>query len=488
MASNSGVSRRQLLGAGAFALAPAGPLAAQGRRPNIVFVLADDLGYADVSCYGRPEYKTPNIDGLAARGTRFMQAYANSAVCSATRTGLITGRYQNRLPVGLEEPLGRRDVGLPPSHPTLPSLLKKVGYQTGLVGKWHLGEPPKYGPLLSGYDHFWGFHGGGLDYFQHTKPTSDLWDDDRRDPEPGYLTDLIGQHAIGLIDRYAQAGRPFFLSVHFNSPHWPWEGPDDEKESERLAAKRGISADSGNQKVFGAMVTRMDFQIGRILEALKARGLEQDTIVIFTSDNGGERYSDTWPFTGKKTELLEGGLRIPAIVRWPGHAPEGVSSEQVMISMDWLPTLLAAAGGAPDPAYPPDGIDIRPWIEGRSEPKPRTLCWRYLNLDQEACRDGDFKYLKILENTYLFNVVDDPQERANLKDRLPEVYARQTAEFRAWDTQMLPLDPNSATWGFSAREAADHFGINHNRTTKLGPGPPLPRPPGAPPAAGPPAG
>ena len=493
----SGVSRRQLLlGASLVALVPGQAAWSSTRKPpNIVFLLADDLGYADVSCYGRPEYKTPNIDSLAEHGLRFMQAYANSAVCSATRTGLITGRYQNRLPIGLEEPLGLRDLGLPPSHPTLPSLLKKVGYQTALIGKWHLGNPPKYGPLLSGYDHFWGFHGGGSDYFQHIKPTSDLWDDDKRDPEPGYLTDLIGDHSIKFLDQFAKTGRPFFLSVHFNSPHWPWEGPDDEKESERISGRRGgaLAADSGSQKVFGAMVTRMDFQIGRILDALKARGLDGETIVIFTSDNGGERYSDTWPFTGKKTELLEGGLRIPAIIRWPGHAPAGKATEQVMISMDWLPTLLEAAGGAPDPAYPPDGFTMIPAITEGAASKPRTLCWRYLNLDQEACRDGDFKYLKILENTYLFNVVDDPQERANLKDRMPELYAKLVAEYRAWDAKMLPLDPNSSTWGFSAREAADHFGMEKNRMTKLGPGPRPPgaspgppKPPGAAPA-GPPA-
>ena len=483
MGSHSGVSRRQLLGAGALAFAPisaaANPGPTPAKPPNIVFLLADDLGYADVSCYGRPDYRTPNIDRLAEQGLRFMQAYANSAVCSATRVGLITGRYQNRLPVGLEEPLGLRDVGLPPSHPTLPSLLKKAGYQTGLVGKWHLGSPPKYGPLLSGYDHFWGFHGGGLDYFQHTKASTDLWDDDRRAPEPGYMTDLIGQRSIGLIDRFAREGRPFFLSVHFNAPHWPWEGPEDEKESERINdGHRGgiLDFDGGSQKTFAAMVTRMDFQIGRILETLAARGLDRDTIVIFTSDNGGERYSDTWPFTGKKTELLEGGLRIPAIIRWPGRAPAGASSDQVMISMDWLPTLLEAANSAPDPAYPPDGMSLIATITEGAAARPRTLYWRYLNLDQEACRDGDLKYLKILENTFLFNVVDDPLERANLKERKPEAYAAIVAKFRAWDAQMLPLDPAASTWGFSGKDAADHFGVKGNRTSKS-PAPPRSKPP-----------
>ena len=467
--SDSLTSRRSLIGAGGvfagLALAPRAGRAAEPRRPNILFIMADDLGYADVSCYGRPDYKTPNIDRLAAEGMRFTQAYANSAVCSATRVGLITGRYQNRLAIGLEEPLGARDVGLPAGHPTLPSLLKKVGYSTGLVGKWHMGPPPKYGPLRAGYDHFWGFHGGGLDYFDHTKPDTDLWDDDRRDPTPGYMTDLIGQRAIRMIDLFADGGRPLLLSLHFNAPHWPWEGPDDEAESRRIAGKKGglLDFDGGSQKTFAAMVTRMDIQIGRVLEALKRRGLDQDTIVVFTSDNGGERYSDNWPFVGRKTELLEGGLRIPAIVRWPGQVAPGTSSEQVIITMDWMPTFLEAAGGAPDPAYPPDGVSLTAALHGAA-PVKRTLYWRYLNLAQEACRDGDFKYLKILENTFLFNVVEDPLERANLKDRLPDVYARLVAGFRAWNAAMLPLDRDSGTWGFTGGEAADHFGVKSNRT------------------------
>jgi arylsulfatase A-like enzyme len=464
------LGRRDLLKAAAalpvLGAAPVAARAAPAKAPNILFIMADDLGYADVSCYGRPDYATPNIDRLAAQGLRFHQAYANSAVCSATRVGLITGRYQNRLAVGLEEPLGLRDVGLPPSHPTLPSLLRKAGYATALVGKWHLGTLPKYGPLLSGYDHFWGFRGGGLDYFRHDAPGSDLWDDDRQAPEPGYITDLLGEHAIGMIGKLAETGRPFFLSLHFSAPHWPWEGPDDVAESKRLGAKGPgglLDFDGGSRRTFAAMVTRMDFQIGRVLQALAARGLEQDTLVIFTSDNGGERFSDTGPFLGRKTELLEGGLRIPAVIRWPGRVAPGASSDQVMISMDWLPTLLEAGGGAPDPGYPPDGMSLMAALHG-APPVSRKLFWRYLNLDQEAGRDGDFKYLKILKNTFLFNIVEDPQERANLKDRLPDVYRRMVADYRAWDASMLPLDPKAATWGFSGSQAADHFGVAGNRT------------------------
>jgi arylsulfatase A-like enzyme len=185
--------------------------------------------------------------------------------------------------------------------------------------------------------------------------------------------------------------------------------------------------------------------------------------VVFTSDNGGERFSDTWPFSGKKSELLEGGLRIPVIVRWPGHAPAGTTSEQVVITMDWLPTLLAAAGGKVDPRFPSDGVNLVPLIQG-GKPQPRTLCWRYLNLDQEACRDGDFKYLKILDETFLFNVVEDPLERANLKELMPEKFSELRQKFDEWDEQMLPLNPEAHTSGFTGAQMPDHFGIESTIT------------------------
>src|SRR6266481_3523249 len=209
------------------------------KPPNIIFILADDLGYADVSCYGRPDLSTPNIDRIAAQGLRFLQAYANSAVCSATRTALITGRYQYRLRLGLEEPLvGNANVGLPSEQPTLPSLLKKAGYSSTLVGKWHLGVLPKFGPLKSGYDHFYGFRGGAVDYFSHASPENkdkeDLWDDDASIHQVGYLTDLLGSRAVDVVNGYAKSGQPFMVSLHFNAPHWPWEAPGDEAESERL--------------------------------------------------------------------------------------------------------------------------------------------------------------------------------------------------------------------------------------------------------------
>jgi arylsulfatase A-like enzyme len=427
--------------------------------PNIIFIMADDLGYADVSCYGRPDINTPNIDGLAAKGVRFLQAYANSAVCSATRTALITGRYQYRLPLGLEEPLTGRPVGLPPDHPTLPSLLKKGGYSTTLVGKWHLGALPKFGPLQSGYDHFYGFRGGALDYYTHANQKDDLWNDDVQLHQMGYLTDMFGSRAVDAVNEYAKSVQPFLISLHFNAPHWPWEAPGDEAESNRLrSASNLFDFDGGTQKTYQRMIEEMDRQIGRVLEALHKNSLAENTIVIFTSDNGGERFADTWPFTGRKTELLEGGLRIPAIISWPARIPQGQSTEQVAITMDWMPTLLAAAGVPTDPAFPPDGINLLPMLTQNAAAVERKLFWRYKANAQRAARDGDYKYLKILDNTFLFNIVEDPMERANLKERHKDFYTRIVAEWHEWNATMLPEIDDSSTSNFTGDELADHIG------------------------------
>jgi len=449
------------------------------KPPNIVFILADDLGYADVACYGRPELRTPNVDHLAAHGVRFLQAYANSAVCTATRVGLITGRYQYRLRVGLEEPLTvNPDVGLEPSHPTLPSLLRQTGYGTTLVGKWHLGALPKFGPLQSGYDHFYGLRGGAVDYYSHagTAGKDDFWDEDVPIRRAGYLTDLLGSRAVDVVNGYAKSRQPFVLSLHFNAPHWPWEAPGDEAESDRLRTERKglFHWDGGTLATYHRMIEAMDLQIGRVLKALEANGLTQDTIVVFTSDNGGERFSDTWPFTGKKTELLEGGLRIPAVVSWPARLPRGRTNDQVAISMDWLPTLLAAAGAAPDPAYPSDGMNLLPVLTGKAGSVPRKLCWRFKANAQRAMRDGDLKFLKIRDKTFLFDVVADPLERANLKARRPDDYRRLERAWFDWNATMLPEIQESFTAGFSGEDMADHYGADDS-----GQEPDIPTRPGA---------
>ena len=460
------VDRRSVLVAGAAGLGAAS-LAMYGRnasagetqtKPNIIFFLADDLGVADLSCYGAPEIKTPAIDSIATDGARFTQAYANSAVCTASRVALITGRYQYRLAVGLEEPLGSSSsVGLPPEQPTLPSLLKKVGYATALVGKWHLGNLPNYGPLKSGYDHFYGFRGGALDYFSHQSHGKlDLWNDDVPIEQNGYLTDLFGKKAVEILEAHAVSDAPLFLSVHFNAPHWPWEGPGDEAESKRIGPNIG-DADGGTLEAYNRMVEAMDRQVGLILETLAQTGQAENTIVVFTSDNGGERFSNTWPFTGKKTELLEGGLRIPSLIRWPSRIPAGLVTPQTSMLMDWLPTLLAAAGSKPDRRSPTDGIDLLPTLTKGTSALPRKLFWRFKSNAQRAVRDGDYKALKIGQNTFLFNVVTDPLERANLKHRYPEIYKQLTDEWMSWNRAMLPEVPESNTYNNAGSEWADHI-------------------------------
>jgi arylsulfatase A-like enzyme len=270
----------------------------------------------------------------------------------------------------------------------------------------------------------------------------------------------------------SKSGRPFLISLHFNAPHWPWEAPGDEAESKRVRSTNLRDFDGGSQKTYQRMIQAMDLQIGRVLEALEAKGLAENTIVIFTSDNGGERFADTWPFTGRKTELLEGGLRIPAIVSWPARIPQGRTTDQVAITMDWMPTLLAAAGITPDPAFPPDGINLLPMLTQNAAPVERKLFWHYKANAQRAARDGDYKYLKILGNMFLFNVVDDPMERANLKERHSDVYNRIVAEWHEWNATMLPEIDESSTGNFTGDQLADHIGTPKTSGEADNPDPP----------------
>jgi arylsulfatase A-like enzyme len=283
------------------------------RRPNFVFILADDLGYADLGCYGgRPAASgapfatcSPSLDRMAREGLRFTQGYANSSVCSPTRFALMTGRWQHRLRGGADEPIrsnarGSPTLGLPPTHPTLPSLLRDAGYVTALVGKWHLGYPPHFGPLKSGYQEFFGALSGGMDYFTHrdTAGNHDLYENDSEVLRKGYLTDLISERAVEFIGRKHE--EPFLLSVHYNAPHWPWLTRADGAESKRI--EKIYHFDGGSVVTYLTMIRQMDEGIGHILKTLKAARADRDTLVVFTSDNGGERFSDTWPLVGKKMD------------------------------------------------------------------------------------------------------------------------------------------------------------------------------------------
>jgi arylsulfatase A-like enzyme len=439
-------------GLGAALLSPL--QAAQARdRPNIVWIMADDLGYADLSFTGQRAFATPAIDRIAREGLFLRQSYSNSAVCSATRTGLITGRYQYRIRVGLEEPIGtgNEQVGLEPEHPTLPSLLRDQGYRTALVGKWHLGLSSRFGPLASGYDSFYGVPFGAADYFRHRESDGigrggQLFDGAEPSDDAGYLTDLFSDRAAREIGLARSDARPFFLSLHYTAPHWPWEGPEDEA----VAATLGTNLqhrDGGSLETYRRMMLSLDKGVARVLTALDRARAIRNTIVIFTSDNGGERFSDTWPFIGQKGELLEGGIRVPMFVRWPAGIRAGTRSEQVNISMDWVPTLLAAAGARPHPDYPSDGMNLLDVITGRAGVQSRRLYWRYKSATQAAMRDGDWKYLKIRNSEHLFNLGQDERERANLARREPERFAAMKEQWAAWNATMLPYPEGSVAYG-----------------------------------------
>ncbi|MGE5641000.1 MAG: sulfatase-like hydrolase/transferase [Clostridia bacterium] len=408
------------------------------QRPNFVFILADDLGHADLGCYGgRPPSCSPVLDRMAAQGLRFTDAYANSAVCSPTRFALMTGRYQYRLRGAAEEPLGgwargSMVLGLPPEHPTLPSLLRDAGYATALVGKWHLGFPPAFGPLKSGYQEFFGVHHGGVDYFSHCDPQGrhDLHEGEDEVHKHGYLTDLLTERGIEFIERKKKG--PFLLSLHYTAPHWPWETRSDEAESKRIHGSI-YHVDGGSVDTYRTMIHHMDEGIGKVLAALERAGVADNSLVVFTSDNGGERFSDNWPLFGSKMDLLEGGIRVPLIARWPAKARPAVTS-QLAITMDWMPTFLAAAGIPADPGYPLDGVDLF-----RKQAGDRELFWRTKYRSQKAMRAGRYKYLSMEGNEFLFDLAKDTRERANLARREPERLAAMRERFAAWEATMPPV-------------------------------------------------
>lgn len=441
----AGVSALALAGLGTGAKARK---AAPAQKPNVIFIMADDLGYADLSITGSRHIKTPAIDSIGAQGIVLRQGYASTPICSPTRTALLTGRYAQRLPVGLQEPLGidaPKGSGVPLDQPTLASVFKAQGYRTALVGKWHLGDPPDHSPLRHGYDSFLGIIEGGADYFLHRltfggKPTGiGLSDGVKPVDRDGYLTDMFGDEAVKLVE--VDDARPLFLSLHFTAPHWPWEG----REDEALAKKIGSSFhyDGGSIAKFREMVQIMDQNVAKLLDVLKRTGKDRDTIIVFTSDNGGERFSDTWPFVGHKGEVLEGGIRVPLMLRWPARIKAGSTSEQVMASMDFLPTLLRMAGGDPGAAGTFDGMDLSAQLTAGAAPAERTICWRMKADNQAAIRQGNWKYLKIGQKEALFNLAEDEREQANFATSNPDKLKELRDLWDAWNAQMLPYPLNS---------------------------------------------
>ena len=415
---------------------------ARESHPNIVFILADDLGWGDLSCYGRPDYRTPNLDRLALQGTRFTDAYSASAVCTPSRCAYITGRYPARFKIGLEEPLiaANSNVGLEPNQQTIASLLKQNGYDTALIGKWHLGFRPEWGPNAHGFDEFFGILAGAGDYFVHKNGLGqpDLFENLTPVDRNGYLTDLLTERAVNYVKKPRSA--PFFLSLHYTAPHWPWQAP---KGSEPIpfsdkAPEPATMAAGGSLKLYAEMMKSLDDGVGRVLQSIRAAGIDKETLVIFTSDNGGERFSYLWPFSGQKGDLLEGGIRVPAIVRWPGVVPANRLTQQMAITMDWTATILAAAKVNAS-AHSFDGIDLLPIISGTSGVIDRTFFWRIYA--QDAVREGKWKYVRDGEVRKLFDLSLDQREQADFSRKHPEVLQRLMSEFNKWNDQMLPRPP-----------------------------------------------
>jgi arylsulfatase A-like enzyme len=433
-----------LIGASAPASAQRSP-ARPAATPNVVLVLMDDMGYGDLGSYGAPDVRTPNVDRLAREGVRLTDAYANGAVCTPTRTALITGRYQQR--VGLEWALtlarpADRELGLPALGTSLPALLKTNGYATGLVGKWHLGFKPEFGPMAHGFDEFYGFLGGAHDYYTSGVDAagtgrSDLYENTTPVEPAGYLTDEITRRAVSFITRHAD-GR-FFLEVAYNAVHWPFEPPDRPPlKAERTLPSRLVQMPDDSvpatRQDYVRMLERADQGVGEILAALERRGLANNTLVIFTNDNGGEWLSRNAPLYHRKGTLWEGGIRVPLILRWPGQLPAAKTSAQVAMTFDLTASILAATRTPLPEGYHPDGIDLLPLLRGDSPVVERRLFWRINrpNRQQQAVRSGRWKLLVDGGQYLLFDLGDDAGERTDLAARHPDIVVALKAALADW--------------------------------------------------------
>jgi arylsulfatase A-like enzyme len=426
------------MGAGAAGLVTKGlfaqPTLRQARKPNIVVVLADDLGYADLGCQGCADIPTPHIDSLAQGGVRFTNGYVSCPVCSPTRAGLMTGRYQQRF--GHEFNPGASgatapEVGLPLSQVTLAQVLRTAGYATGLVGKWHLGGAPHFHPLRRGFDEFFGFLSGSHPYLA---PGADPRNPILRGTEPvdekEYLTDAFSREAVAFIARHRD--QPFFLYLAYNAVHTPLQAtPNYLARFEHIADQR--------RRTYAAMLSAMDDGVGAVLAELRRSGVERDTMIFFLSDNGGPTEvngSRNTPLSGVKGMVREGGIRVPFILRWPARIPGGKTYDAPVISLDIFPTAVAAAGGTIPRDRVMDGVDLLPHILGHNSGAPHDfLFWRMD--DQHAVRRGKWKLVRIREaETELCDLSRDVAETTNLASREPMVAQALSRALAAWESQL----------------------------------------------------
>jgi arylsulfatase A-like enzyme len=426
-------------------------------RPNVILIITDDAGYGDFGMTGAPDVRTPHLDRLARDGVRLTDFYANATNCSPTRAALVTGRYQQRF--AIETPLASvgpaLETGLPVTGTSLPALLKSNGYRTALFGKWHLGYKSEFSPMAHGFEHFFGFKTGFIDYYRHTdaQGDADLFENDKPIAVDGYMTDLITARSVAFIEASARARQPFFVEVAYNAPHWPFQPPDRPSvapENGRLMQPHEPGA--GTRTDYAAMVERADRGVGEIVAAVGRLGLERDTLIIFTNDNGGEWLSRSEPFFHHKWTLWEGGIRVPTIVRWTGRIPAGQVSSQVGMTMDLTASILAATTTPVPAAAKPDGINLLPTLERKAPEAERTLFWRTNGAGhiQKAVRSGDWKLLIDGDTRYasqmIFNLRTDPSERHNLARERQDVAQKLKLALDGWEKD-VDSDARAATGG-----------------------------------------
>ena len=418
-------------------------------KPNIVLIMADDLGYGDVGCYGSRIINTPNIDALAKGGLKFTDFHSNGPMCSPTRAALLTGRYQQR--AGIEGVLSAKsnyDTGMSPDEVTFGEVLKTSGYASACFGKWHLGYKPTFGPVAQGFDTFRGYVAGGLDYHSHIDRSGrpDWWKDVELVPEEGYTTDLLTEHSMEFIDR--NKNRPFCLYVPYQAVHFPFQGPDD--EADRVIggdywskAKYGRRYDDQHDRkaAYKEMVESLDAGVGKIVKKLKDLGLDRKTLVFFTSDNGAYSWvGSNLPCRGQKTDLWEGGHRVGAVAYWPGRIKPGAVTKQTAMTMDLFPTMVDLAGAKLPKNLKLDGLSLLPLLLRGNELAKRTLFWRFRK--EHAVRKGPWKFLVRGEKQFLFNLEQDIHEDNNLAETRGDLVGTLNAEYQAWEKDVT----SGVTW------------------------------------------
>lgn len=415
-------------------------------KPNIVFILADDLGYGDLACYGREDIQTPNLDSMAKGGVRFTAHYANGAECTPTRTAFLTGRYQQWVG-GLECAIGTgnvgryddairlretNDLGLPSAIPNLPAMMKQAGYETALFGKWHLGYEAKFAPHHHGFDHTYYCVGGGMDYFHFTDNVGDynLFEDGNEIHEEGYFTDLMTDRAIDFLR--SKRDKPFFLYLPYTCPHSPFQGPSD-KKSEPLTLDSTLwKQGQAPPDVYRAMIMHMDERIGDVLKAV-----DGNTLVVFTSDNGGTKSARNNPYRGIKGSTFEGGIRVPAIAFWPGRLSAGAVCDVPTLTFDWTKTFADLAGATFPIEHRLEGLNLFEILDGKET--SRVLFWRKPRGEQiwKGVRDGHWKYIADnragKEREYLFDLASDESESNNLYEVYPDRASKLRLAFDQWE-------------------------------------------------------